>query len=506
MVIKFEIERLINYALQQGLIESTDVTYVRNHFLYLFGEKSYKNYKIEESLEYPDSILNNMYQYTQEHPQLKLGLNEDMIKCNIMDILVPRPSTIHSKFKHAYVNYDANQALEYFYQLNIASNYIKMADVAKNHHWLSKTPYGELEITINLSKPEKDPKEIAAAKLYPASDYPKCLLCAENEGFSGDYSKPSRFTHRVIPLCLNSENWFFQFSPYVYYNQHSIVFSAKHRDMQISQATIKSLFDFVDYIPSYIIGANADLPIVGGSILSHDHFQSGKHQFPMDKAIIRNLIAWTDYPDVKGYILEWPLSVIRLEGNRDDLLELSDHILKQWITYTDKSVDIIAYSTERHNTLNPIVRKLPPDKYQLNLILRNNRKSETYPDGIFHPHQELHHIKKENIGLIEAMGLAILPGRLDSELKLISQLLLLNCITYIEEIDINHSLYQHKDWLFELITQHPAFTEATIQRILQHEVAKKFMQVLECSGVFKNTDEGKHAFNRFIKYSGGSIV
>ncbi len=447
-----------------------------------------------------------MYKFILEHPKLQLGLTEDMIKCHIMDVLVPRPSIIQSKFKQAYVNYDANYALDYFYQLSIASNYIKMADIARNQHWLSKTPYGNLEITINLSKPEKDPSEIAAAKLHQTSSYPKCLLCAENEGFAGDYAKPSRFTHRVIPLCLNGETWYFQYSPYVYYNHHSIVFSAEHRNMLINQNTFKALFDFVDLIPDYIIGANADIPIVGGSILSHDHFQAGKHQFPMDKAAIRCQIALPAYPQIKAFILKWPLSVIRIEGARNDLQQASEYILDNWINYSDPLVDIIANSGERHNTLNPIVRQVAPDLYQINLILRNNRKSGQHPDGIFHPHQKLHHIKKENIGLIEAMGLAILPGRLDNELQQISQILLLNDVTVIEAIEETHPLWPHKDWLLELAILHSNYTKLNIVRLLHHEVAKKFMQVLECSGVFKNTKDGMKAFERFIQHLGGNIV
>lgn len=506
MGIKFEIERLINFALQKNLIDFGDTIYVRNHLLHLLGETTFKKYKIDETLDYPDSILENMYQYVKNNNLINLGENEDIIKCNIMDILVPRPSIIRSKFKHAYVNYDVNQALEYFYQLSIASNYIKMADISKNQHWLSKTPYGELEITINLSKPEKDPKEIEKAKLEVSTDYPKCLLCLENEGFAGNLSKPSRYTHRTIPLCLNGETWYFQFSPYVYYNYHSIIFSAIHRDMKIDNTTFQALFDFVDFIPDYIIGANADIPIVGGSILSHDHFQAGCHTFPMDKAKIRHQISWSDFPDVKGFILEWPLSVIRLEGNKQDLMVISELILNEWISYSNKKIDIINYTTERHNAINPIVRKILPDKYQINLILRNNRRNEMYPDGIFHPHQELHHIKKENIGLIEAMGLAILPGRLHNELTQIKQILLQNDENIINEINNDHLLWKHKNWISELANLPTKLTSGNINKIIHNEVAKKFIQVLECSGVFKNDIDGKDAFAGFINHLGGNLV
>ncbi len=364
--ISFEIERLINFAIQNCLIEPCDVNYIRNHYLNLFNETTPKKHDIDEILLYPDSILDNMYQYVVSN-NLNLGSTEDIIKCRIMDVLIPRPNIVRSTFNLLHKNQGINLALEYFYKLSIASNYIKVVDIKKNQHWLTATKYGDLEITINLSKPEKDPKEIAKAKLHPKNDYPSCLLCLENEGFAGDYNKLSRFTHRIIPLNLNSETWYFQFSPYAYYTNHSIIFSSKHRDMKIGTDTFKALFDFVDLVPHYIIGANADIPIVGGSILTHDHFQAGSHVFPMEKAKILNEIVWNEAPQVNGYILDWPLSVIKIVGTKDDLLNLCMNILSKWLQYNDESVDIISYSTERHNTLNPIVRKTEDDKYKLYL-------------------------------------------------------------------------------------------------------------------------------------------
>ena len=499
--INFEIERLINFALQKDLIAPSDITYTRNHYMYLFKETTLKKYIIDEILDYPDSILKNMYDYVVSE-NLDIGDTEDIIKCRIMDILIPMPSVIRSKFKHAYVNYDIKQALEYFYNLSAASNYIKVTDITKNHKWLSKTRYGELEITINLSKPEKDPKEIAKAKLHPTNDYPNCLLCLENEGFAGDHTKPSRFTHRVIPLCLNGETWYFQFSPYAYYTNHSIIFSGTHRDMKISINTFNALFDFVDFVPHFIIGANADIPIVGGSILTHDHFQAGSHIFPMEKANILSQITWDEKPDVEGFILDWPLSVIKLIGDRIDLLELAEDILSKWINYSDPSVEILNHTTERHNTLNPIIRKIDADKYAMYLILRNNRTTTDYPDGIFHPHQEFHHIKKENIGLIEAMGLAILPGRLEKELEQITSIL--NSQTEIDNINESNPLWQHKEFIKELSQKFIA-TNATT-KFIRKEVGRKFMQVLECSGVFKHDKSGLIAFKRFIEHLDGKII
>ena len=497
--INFEIERLINFAIQNILIEPCDINYIRNHYLNLFNETTPKKYDIDENLLYPDLILENMYQYVVSN-KLNLGATEDIIKCRIMDILIPRPNIVRSTFNLIHKNHGINLALQYFYNLSIASNYIKVTDIQKNQHWLTKTQYGDLEITINLSKPEKDPKEIAMAKLQPKSDHPNCLLCLENEGFAGDYNKPSRFTHRVIPLSLNDETWYFQFSPYAYYANHSIIFSSEHRDMKISSDTFKALFDFVDLVPQYIIGANADIPIVGGSILTHDHFQAGSHVFPMEKAKTHSEIIWNEVPNIKGYILDWPLSVIKLIGTKDDLLKLGVNILSKWVEYSDESVDIVHHTTERHNTLNPIVRKTEDDKYELYLILRNNRKNETYPDGIFHPHREFHNIKKENIGLIEAMGLAILPGRLDNELEQIA--VLLNYPDKINDINKSHPLWQHKDFIKEVCRRYDPFKSD----FLKKEVGQKFMQVLECSGVFKNDNNGIAAFKRFITHINAQIV
>ena len=498
--IGFEIERLINFALQNDLIEMSDIIYIRNHYMYLFKETNTKTYTIDEQLDYPDSILEQMYEYVITK-NLDLGDNKDIITCKIMDILVPRPSIVQSKFTHAYINYDIKQALEYFYNLSVATNYIKSSDITRNHHWISNTKYGDLEITINLSKPEKDPKDIIKAKLQPVNGYPSCLLCLENEGFSGDYNRPSRFTHRVIPFCLNGETWYFQFSPYAYYTNHSIIFSSLHRDMKININTFKALFDFVDYVPHFIIGANADIPIVGGSILSHDHFQAGSHVFPMEQAQTLSQIKWKNNPDVHGAILHWPLSVIKLIGNKTNLLKLGNEILDKWINYNDLTVDIISHSTDRHNTLNPIVRKISDDKYEMYLILRNNRVSKDYPDGIFHPHKEFHHLKKENIGLIEAMGLAILPGRLEQELKQITNII--DNKTEINNINETHPLWPHKDFILGLIKK--ANSTNTTKQLIQEEVAKKFMQVLECSGVFKNNTIGVSAFKKFITHTDGEI-
>jgi UDPglucose--hexose-1-phosphate uridylyltransferase len=510
--IKYEIERLINYAINQNLIEHSDRTYIRNRYFYLLNIWHSPNDNLSEAqrvqlqnetLQYPDQILNNINKYCQVNGGLTLGDTPDIIKCNLMDIVTPRPSVVRSNFQHMYANHGIAKALQYFYQLSVASNYIKLADINKNHTWVADTNYGNLEITINLSKPEKDPKQIAQAKLQTATNYPKCLLCTENEGFAGDYTRHSRFTLRLIPLCLNGETWYFQFSPYLYYPEHSIIFSSVHRDMQVNLSTFKAMFDFVDFIPEYIIGANADIPIVGGSILNHDHFQAGNYYFPMESAKSRRSITWSDYPEVSGYILDWPLSVISLTGCREDLISLSNKILQHWLDYSDETVDILNYTTERHNALNPILRRLESNNYRMYLILRNNRKSHEHPDGIFHPHEHLHHIKKENIGLIEAMGLAILPGRLDNELKLIEQILLTNDIAQISAINEEHTLWRHKPWLMDLRKTYSKFNKTTIWQYLEKEVGKKFAHVLECSGVFKNDHAGLSAFDRFVTFSEG---
>jgi UDPglucose--hexose-1-phosphate uridylyltransferase len=506
--IKYEVERLINYAINQHLIEQSDITYIRNRYFFLLGVRhNINDYNfsqaqgaalVNEILEYPDQILNNIIHYCQMTEGVMLGDTPDIIKGNLMDVVTPRPSLVRANFKNIYTNHGITQALQYYYQLSVAGNYIKLADLNKNHSWIANTNYGDMEITINLSKPEKDPKQIAQAKSQVATDYPKCLLCTENEGFAGNYTRDSRFTLRLIPLSLNNETWYFQFSPYLYYPRHSIIFSSVHRDMQVNLSTFRALFDFVDFIPEYIIGANADIPIVGGSILGHDHFQAGNYRFPMENAKIRKNITWSDYPQVSGHILEWPLSVIGLTGSREDLISLGNKILQHWLNYSDETVSILNHTTERHNALNPIVRKLGNGEYRMYLILRNNRKSLEHPDGIFHPHEHLHHIKKENIGLIEAMGLAILPGRLDHELKLAEELLLTNEITQIEAINKKHPLWPHKEWLMELSKTYNKFSKETVWQCLEKEVGKKFAQVLECSGVFKNDQSGYVAFEHFI--------
>ncbi len=497
--IAFEVERLLNYALQKQLIISRDIIYLRNQYyslLNIFNEVKLNH--ITEILEFPDTILDQLFAYIIKSPDLseKLGDNEDLVKCNLMQYLIPRPSIVEDKFKQIQINSSIQAALLYFYQLSMASNYIKVRDLNKNLHWQTQTDYGKLEITVNLAKPEKDPHEIAKLKQQTTNiSYPKCQLCIENEGFSGHDNQASRYTHRLITLSLNNQEWFFQFSPYSYYNEHAIIINKQHQDMRINQDTFITLFDFVDLVPDYFIGSNADLPIVGGSILNHDHFQGGKHIFPMDLAKVRQTINWQQFSKVEGQILDWPLSVIRLIGSRQDLIQLSTHILNCWRNYSDETVDILAKTTDMHNSLTVIVRKLDSskDQYSINLILRNNRKTSKFSYGIFHPHIDLHHIKKENIGLIEAMGLAILPGRLNQELKLIIDLLNKDdAIKLINNITENNPLAKHKSWLFELKTK--LINQEINQELLEYQVGLKFLEVLNCCGVFKNDAKGHLAF------------
>ena len=379
-------------------------------------------------------------------------------------------------------------ATDYFYKLSQDSNYIRRYRVKKDQKWTVDSEYGKIDITINLSKPEKDPKAIAAAKLAKQSGYPKCLLCKENEGYAGRVNHPARQNHRIIPVTINHSDWFFQYSPYVYYNEHCIVFNSEHTPMKMDRSTFEHLFAFIDKFPHYMIGSNADLPIVGGSILSHDHYQGGRHHFPMEDA---KVVKSYTYKDVQVDMLYWPLSTLRLTSeSKENILDLATKIFETWCTYSDESLDIIANEDGvRHNTVTPIVRK-KDGKYQMDVVLRNNRTTEEYPLGIFHPHSEHHHIKKENIGLIEVMGLAILPARLKTELEQIKL-----CLSGKADFDSYPELEKHKDWYEHLKT----CSYTNVDTFMEMEVTKKFVSVLENAGVYKMDDEGMDGFSRFVK-------
>ena len=418
-----------------------------------------------------------------------------------MGCITPMPSQVQENFKKHY-EISPKAATDFYYNFSCNTNYIRLDRIAKDLKWKVNSDYGELDITINLSKPEKDPKAIAAAKNVKSSDYPKCFLCKENEGYAGHVNHPARENHRIIPLTLNGTPWYLQYSPYVYYNEHCIVFNGEHVPMKIDKSTFVKLFDFVKMFPHYFIGSNADLPIVGGSILSHDHFQGGNYTFAMAKAPIERHFTMEGYEDVEAGIVFWPMSVLRLRCmDSDRLIELGDHVLKMWRSYTDEAAFVFAEAEgEPHNTITPIARK-NGNMYELDLVLRNNITTEDFPLGVYHPHQELHHIKKENIGLIEVMGLAVLPSRLKSELAELGEYMAEG-----KDIRSNDAISKHADWVEEFLPKYESrgirITADNAEEILKEEVGLVFARVLEDAGVYKCTEEGREAFGRFLKAAG----
>jgi UDPglucose--hexose-1-phosphate uridylyltransferase len=496
-----EISRLIQYGLKKGMLEKTDCIYCRNRILKVLNLTEFDEIEIvDENLETPAPILNNMLNWAYENGILESNtpIYRNLLDTEIMDCIMPRPSEVIRKFYHLYED-SPQKATDYYYALSSHSNYIRMDRICKNQVWKVKTEYGDIDITINLAKPEKDPKAIAAAKNMASSSYPECLLCKENEGYAGRLNHPARHNHRVIPLTLNHEKWYFQYSPYVYYNEHSIVFKNKHEPMKISKETFDRILEFVEKFPHYFIGSNADLPIVGGSILSHDHFQGGNYTFAMEKAFIENTFTIKGFENIEAGIVKWPMSVIRLRGrDRREISALADFILNQWRQYSDEEVDIISHTSGTpHNTITPIARRRN-ELFELDLVLRNNRTSSEYPDGIYHPHKELHHIKKENIGLIEVMGLAVLPARLKEELEKLSYYL----IHTDQEVQLQkeEDLQKHLQWYYELRQKYPSISVNHVQETLKKEVGFKFVTVLEHAGVFKRNKKGKEAFLKFIEF------
>ncbi|EFM10521.1 UDP-glucose--hexose-1-phosphate uridylyltransferase [Paenibacillus curdlanolyticus YK9] len=507
------IERLVQFSRQRGMVEPMDESYVRNLLLDLFRFNAPHEGAIPvEQLDSPISVLEPLLDYAVQQGLIpdETTTQRDLFDARLMGLLVARPSAIIAQFDQTEKNEGIEAATKQFYQLNMDSNYIQMGRIRKNQYWLHQTSYGNLEITINLSKPEKDPKEIALLKTMQPSHYPKCLLCESNVGYAGRADHPGRQNLRVLPLTLQGEQWHFQYSPYVYYNEHSIVFKGEHSPMRISHATFVRLLDFIDRMPHYFIGSNADLPIVGGSILNHDHFQAGRHTFPMEEAPVEAAFTDVKSPGVRFGIVRWPLSVIRVIGkDRDAVLASANRILDAWREYSDAAADIYAYSDAAdggripHNTITPIAR-LRGGEYELDLVLRNNRTSEAHPDGIFHPHQELHHIKKENIGLIEVMGLAVLPGRLKAELDAIAAYLTGQRVwTGAEAKDEQFALRQHASWIEDLLTRygnHLSSEEAA--DALRKETGDKFHAVLQDAGVYKTTDAGRKSFRQFFESLG----
>lgn len=498
MTILENIHRIVEYGLKTKLIEAEDQIYIINQMLALFQIDNWEENKTQVEVAYSDleEILNEMTDYAMKTGILPEDniLQRDLFDTKIMGILTPRPSEIITRFRKKYQE-SPKEATEYFYQLSQDSDYIRRYRISKDLKWTAQTEYGTLDITVNLSKPEKDPKAIAAARNAKQSGYPKCLLCKENEGYAGRINHPARQNLRIIPLEIQKSEWGFQYSPYVYYNEHCIIFNAKHIPMQINHDTFCKLVDFVKQFPHYFLGSNADLPIVGGSILTHDHFQGGNYEFAMAKAPIERTFSVKGMEDIEAGIVKWPMSVIRLKSeNTERLIMLADKILSAWREYTDESSFIYAYTDDiPHNTVTPIARKVH-DKYELDLVLRNNITTPEHPMGIYHPHKELHHIKKENIGLIEVMGLAVLPARLKDEMKEIEEALLSN-----QKIEEMSNISKHAAWVEKIQKKYDKLEKNNIQSILQKEIGLVFQQVLEDAGVFKRNTAGENAFWRFIE-------
>ncbi len=497
--IYLEIEKLLAFAESVKLIEKEDIVYSRNKLLAVFGLDDCEEVTETFEIEKPYDILNRMCDWAAEKGIIENTFDErDLFDTKVMGELTPRPSEVIKKFKEDY-EVSPETATDNYYAFSQNTNYIRVDRIAKNLHWLADTEYGNIEITVNLSKPEKDPRDIAKAKLAPQSSYPKCLLCKENEGYQGRMNHPARQNHRIIPVTLTNEPWFLQYSPYVYYNEHCILFSGEHRPMKISRGSFERVLEFVDIFPHYFVGSNADLPIVGGSILSHDHFQGGHHDFPMAVAEAEETFTIKGFEDVTVEKVKWPMSVIRLRGeSKEKLVDLSDKILTAWRGYSDEKCEILAFTGDTpHNTITPIARK-KNGAYEIDLVLRNNRTSEEYPLGIFHPHQELHHIKKENIGLIEVMGLAVLPGRLKEEMKLLEKLMVeKNAASLIRE---NEKVEKHADWCEEILKKYESITAENVENIIKVEIGIAFSKVLENAGVYKQDEEGKAGYRRFIEF------
>ena len=497
--IYLEIEKLLAFAESMKLIESEDVVYSKNNLLAVFGLDDCEEVTETFEIEKPYDILNRMCDWAAEKGLIENTFDErDLFDTKVMGELTPRPSEVIRKFKEDY-KVSPETATDNYYAFSQNTNYIRVDRIAKNLHWLADTEYGNIEITVNLSKPEKDPRDIAKAKLAPQSSYPKCLLCKENEGYQGRMNHPARQNHRIIPVTLTNESWFLQYSPYVYYNEHCILFSGEHRPMKISRGSFERVLEFVDIFPHYFVGSNADLPIVGGSILSHDHFQGGHHDFPMAVAEAEETFTIKGFEDVAVEKVKWPMSVIRLRGeSKEKLVDLSDKILTAWRGYSDEKCEISAFTGDTpHNTITPIARK-KNGSYEIDLVLRNNRTSEEYPLGIFHPHQELHHIKKENIGLIEVMGLAVLPGRLKEEMKILKTLMVeKNAVSLIRE---NEKVEKHADWCEEILKKYESITAENVENIIKVEIGIAFSKVLENAGVYKQDEEGKAGYRRFIEF------
>lgn len=507
-----DIKKLVSYGVNTGLVPPEDIVYTINRLLELFGMDETTEYdtddfiKNEESTKYDITVTDDGGELEAVLGRLcddafEKGLipdntvtYRDLFDTKLMDLLMPRPSEVIRRFRELYEK-SPKAATDYYYKLSRDSDYIRRYRIRRDMKWVATTEYGELDITINLSKPEKDPKAIAAARNAKQSGYPKCLLCRENEGYAGRVDHPARQNHRIIPVTIHGSSWGFQYSPYVYYNEHCIVFNFQHIPMKIDHAAFCKLFDFVKLFPHYFVGSNADLPIVGGSILSHEHFQGGCYEFAMAKAPVERTFTVEGFEDIEAGVVRWPMSVIRLRGaDTARIIALADVILETWRSYTDEAAFIYAYTDgEPHNTITPIARKRG-ELFELDLVLRNNITTEEHPLGVFHPHAKLHHIKKENIGLIEVMGLAVLPARLKVELARLKDAMLAG-----RDLRKDEELAKHADWVDEFSARYAAIDSANIDEILEREIGRVFMEVLEDAGVYKRTEEGQKAFDRFLQ-------
>ncbi len=489
-----KIEALVAYGIQTGLVEAEDAIYTRNRLLEAFQEDDWAP-EAPEAYESLAALLDALCDEAVRRGVIEDGVTaRDLFDTKLMGLLTPRPSQINAQFRKLYAQ-SPEKATDWFYRLCGDCNYIRRDRVARDLKWVYHDPrFGDLDITINLSKPEKDPKAIAAAKKMKAAGYPPCMLCKENIGYAGRVNFPARQNHRAVPVTINGADWFFQYSPYVYYNEHCIVFCGEHVPMQIDESTFRKLFDFVSQYPHYFLGSNADLPIVGGSILTHDHYQGGRYTFAMARANIEEHCTIRGFEDVEAGILNWPVSVLRLRSKEPArLIALATRVLACWRGYTDESAFIFAETDgEPHNTITPIARCVD-GVFELDLALRNNITTAQYPLGVYHPHDELHHIKKENIGLIEVMGLAVLPSRLKEELRILAQTLVQG-----GDVAADERIAKHADWAGTVLENHPELNAENAEAILQQEVGAVFVRVLEDAGVYKCTPEGRASFRRFI--------
>ncbi len=495
------IKKLINYGINKKLIKPEDKVYTTNMLLMELRLDSYEEPEVVDDIATPEDLENTLKEILDY--ALHYGIIEedsvvlrDLFDTRIMNVLLEKPGSIIKEFWDKY-KISPKDATDYYYEFSKASDYIRTYRIKKDMKWVVNTEYGDMDITINLSKPEKDPKMIALAKTVKSTSYPKCLLCMENEGYAGRINHPARQNHRIIPIEINEKKWGFQYSPYVYYNEHCIVFNSEHVPMKIDRDTFIKMFDFIDLFPHYFIGSNADLPIVGGSILSHDHFQGGNYKFAMERASVEEKVSFKGFENIDAGILKWPMSVIRLNADdRESLTEIADKILKCWRSYSDESVYIYAETDgEPHNTITPIAR-MNSGRYEMDIVLRNNITTEDHPMGLYHPWEEYHNIKKENIGLIEVMGLAVLPSRLKYEMEKLT-----DAIIEGRDIASDSEIKKHAAWVETFIDKYDNLSsEKFVMNILKTEIGNVFRKVLICAGVFKRNEEGKKAFMRFIDY------